>query len=410
MSDAVEIDHTNGRIKGFCDERFRPVLDEFVRNFESRDELGASISFNVDGETVVDLWGGRVSPKSDAADWQEDTVSVVFSSTKGAVALCAHLLIAEGKLDPNAGVTDYWPEFGAAGKENVTVAMMLNHSAGLPALRDKVKDGGFLDWDYMVARLAAEEPFWAPGTRNGYHMSTFGWTVGELIRRISGLSLGRFFKERIADPLGIDFHIGLPEAEHHRVARITRWAPKKGEPVSPYTRALLQDPSSIQYLALLNSGGHRTDSPDSYSAEYGAGGGITNGRALAGMYRPLANGGGELIDKDAIHRMNAVSVATGEDATLLMPTRFSLGFMLSMDNRHRETGHLESVILGKQAFGHAGAGGSIGFADPECHLGFGYTMNRMGAGILLNERGQSLVDAAYRSLGYRTNAPGFWIR
>ena len=409
MNTAVELTTTNGSIKGLCEERFQPVLDEFVRNFDNREELGASVAINVEGQNVVDLWGGKVSRKPDAGDWQEDTISVVFSSTKGAVALCAHLLIAAGKLELHAPVTDYWPEFGAAGKEDITVAMMLNHSAGLPALRDEVKQGGFLDWDYMVQRLSDEAPFWQPGTRNGYHMSTFGWTVGELVRRVSGESLGQFFQHHVAGRLGLDFHIGLPESEHHRVSRIARWAPKKGEPVSPYTEALLNDPKSIQYLALLNSGGHKVDSTESYLAEYGAGGGVTNARGLAGLYRPLANGGDGFIDGDAIELMSTASVATGEDATLLMPTRFSLGFMVSMDNRHRESGSLETVILGKNAFGHVGAGGSIGFADPDCHLGFGYTMNRMGAGILLNERGQSLVDTAYRCLGYRTNNPGFWL-
>ncbi|MBT4162299.1 MAG: beta-lactamase family protein, partial [Gammaproteobacteria bacterium] len=323
--------------------------------------------------------------------------------------LCSHLLIADGKLDLHAKVARYWPEFAVAGKEDVTVAMMLNHSAGLPALRKPIKDGGYLDWDYMTDRLAEEEPFWRPGTRHGYHMSTFGWTVGELVRRASGLSLGEFFQRRVAQPLGIDFHIGLPESEHHRVARMMRWAPKKGDPVSPFTHALLNDSKSVQYLALLNNGNHKTDAPESYAAQFGAGGGIANARGIAGLYRPLANEGGDLVDAIAIERMTSASVAGGEDATLLMPTRFSLGFMLSMDNRHRPTGELESVIMGKHAFGHAGAGGSLGFADSECHLGFGYAMNKMGAGILLNDRGQSLVDAAYQCLGYTTCEPGYWF-
>ena len=155
MSNQVDIDLTssNSSIKGQCDDRFANVLEEFTHNFEERGELGASICLNVEGETVVDLWGGKCTRRPDAADWAKDTVSVVFSSTKGAVSICAHLLIAEGRLDPRVKVTDYWPEFGAAGKEDVTVAMMLNHSAGLPALRDKVKDGGYLEWDYMDLRF-----------------------------------------------------------------------------------------------------------------------------------------------------------------------------------------------------------------------------------------------------------------
>ena len=341
-------------------------------------------------------------------------MSVVFSCTKAAVALCANMLIDQGKLDLHAPVAEYWPEFATNGKEHATVEMMLNHSVGLTAFREKLRDGGFCDWDYMVDRVAKEAPFWHPGTRNGYHMTTFGWTVGELVRRVSGQSLGTYFRKNIAEPLGLDFWIGLPDSEHGRVSRILRWKPEKGVAPAPFTAALLKDSESPQYLALLNNGGFKTDSPESYRAEYGAGGGITNGRSLAGMYTPLANGGAHkgvrLLSSDHIEQMSATSTATGEDAMLLMPSRFGLGFMRSMDNRHRETGALETLILGKGGFGHAGAGGSIGFADPDAKLAMGYTMNRMGAGILLNERGQALVDAVYKNMGYRTDVPGFWIK
>ena len=410
----IQVEIKNGFIKGRCDEKFEPVLDEFARNFNERNELGASVCINVAGETLVDLWGGMKSQGKEADSWEEDTISVVFSCTKASTALCAHMLIDQGKLELNAPVAEYWPEFASNGKEQATVAMMLNHSVGVPALREPVKEGGFLDWDYMSDRLAREAPFWKPGTRNGYHMTTFGWTVGELVRRVSGQSLGTFFRKNIAEPLHLDFWIGLPESEFSRVSRISRWKPEKGQKLASFTQALLNDRNSLQYLAFLNTGRHKTDSPDSYCAEYGAGGGIGNARSLAAMYTPLANGGQHngtrLLSSDHIDRMRAVSVATSEDATLLMPSRFSLGFMLSMDNRYRESGYMETLILGQQAFGHAGAGGSVGFADTEANLAFGYSMNRMGAGILLNERGQSLVDAAYRCLGFRTDSPGFWIK
>jgi CubicO group peptidase (beta-lactamase class C family) len=249
-------------------------------------------------------------------------------------------------------------------------------------------------------------------------MSTFGWTVGELVRRVSGRSLGTFFREEIAEPLGIDFWIGLPDREHPRVAPMIPWQPDRKAPIAAFTRALQRglkgDGESLQLLALMNNGGHRADGPESWRAEIGGGGGIANGRALAGLYTPLANGGEHagvrLVSADHVVRMSETSVATEVDATLLMPTRFGLGFMRSMDNRHREAGHMETMIIGRTAFGHAGAGGSVGFADPEARLAFGYSMNRMGAGILLNDRGQALVDATYRALGYRTNAPGAWIR
>jgi CubicO group peptidase (beta-lactamase class C family) len=396
----VEIDTRVGRarVQGRCAVGFEPVLEAFLANFAQRDEVGASVCLSVDGEAMVDLWGGWRSVPTEAepepAAWTADTVSVVFSCTKAATALCAHLLVDRGALDLHAPVADYWPEFAANGKEAVTVAMMLNHSAGVPALREPVKKGGFLDFDYMAGRLAAEAPFWAPGTRNGYHMATFGWTVGELVRRVSGRSLGTFFRDEIAGPLGIDFWIGLPDAHHHRVARVIPWAPDRKGEIPAFTRAL-------QRLAA---------GPDSWRAEIGGGGGVTNARGLSGMYTPLANGGGRLLGADHIVRMSEVSVATEEDATLLMPTRFGLGFMRAMDNRHRPAGHMETMILGRGAFGHAGAGGSVGFADPEARLAFGYSMNRMGAGVLLNERGQTLVDAAYQALGYRTDAPGVWVR
>jgi CubicO group peptidase (beta-lactamase class C family) len=418
MQSNVDIRAGKAPVQGYCAPGFERVVDAFVANFVARDEVGASVCVTVEGTTVVDLWGGFRSTAADAAPWEADTVAVVFSCTKGATALCAHLLVDRGELDLVAPVARYWPEFATNGKEAVTVSMMLNHTAGVPALREPVKKGGFLDWDYMVQRLAEEAPFWPPGTRNGYHMSTFGWTVGELVRRVSRRSLGTFFRDEIAAPLGLEFWIGLPDRYHDRVAPMIPWVPDRKSPMPAFTRGLQQGiksgGESLQLLALMNSGGHRADGPESWRAEIGGGGGVANGRALAGMYTPLANGGAHggvrLLDADHIVRMSEVSVATEIDATLLMPTRFGLGFMRSMDNRHREAGGMETMVLGRAAFGHAGAGGSVGFADPEARLGFGYAMNRMGAGILLNERGQSLVDATYRTLGYRTDAPGAWIR
>ena len=403
----------SGPVNGYFDRRFEKLAEEFVRNFEQRGEVGASVCLNIEGQTVVDMWGGMRDPET-GDHWQEDTLSIVFSCTKAATALCAHMLIERGQLDPNAKVTDYWPEFGQNGKENTTVLMMLNHSAALPALREPVKPGGYNDWDYMVERLAAESPFWEPGTRNGYHMITYGWTVGELVKRVSGKSLGTFFKDEIADPLGIDFWIGLPADKEPRVANMIPFAPDASVIPTDFVKALVSDPESIQYLSFLNSGGHLVDSRAAHAAEIGGGGGIANGRALAGMFKPLANDGKagsvELLSGDTIKRISAVSMATQCDATLLIPTRFAQGFMVSMDNRGRSTGDQETALLGREAFGHVGAGGSIGFADPECRMGFGYSMTQMGAGLMLNERGQSLVDAAYKSVGYRTNSPGFWVR
>lgn len=403
----------NGRVSGYCDPKFQAVADEFIRNFDKRNEVGASVCTRIEGEAVVDLWGGRFTADSDKA-WQEDTISIIFSCTKAATALCAHLLIDRGELDLQAPVTRYWPEFGKNGKEDVTVLMMLNHSVGLPAFREPIKEGGYYDWDYMIKRLEEEEPFWQPGIRNGYHMISFGWTVGELVRRVSGRSLGTFFREEVAEPLGLEFWIGLPEQFEDRVSPMIPFVPDGSGPVSDFINALLSDPSSISSLSWLNSGGHTPDTRAAHAAEIGGGGGISNARSLSNMFVPLANRGSygekQLISAESIARMSQISMATQLDATLLIPTRFALGFMKSMDNRRGKPGNTDSAILGDAAFGHVGAGGSIGFADPDDNLAFAYTMNRMGEGILLNERGQSLVDAAYRSLDYRTDEPGIWIK
>ncbi len=288
--------------------------------------------------------------------------------------------------------------------------MMLDHSVGLPACRTPLRWGGAYDWDYMVDVLANEEPFWKPGIRNGYHMINFGWTVGEIVRCVSGSSLGTFFRAQVARPLGIDFWIGLPEEREARVAPMMMFTPEAGERLTEFTQAIFGDPQSIPALSLLNGGGFDPNSREGHAAEIGGAGGISNARGLAGLYAPLAEGGGQLVDRKQLTRMGEVAMATNEDATLLIPTRFALGFMKSMDNRKRAHGDRDSVILSAAAFGHVGAGGSIGSADPREGLASGYSMNRMGYGVLLNERGQSLVDAAYRALGYQSNASGVWTR
>ena len=402
-------------IDGSCDPRFARVREEFERNFAERGEVGASVCVIVDGEPVVDLWGGVARPDT-GTPWERDTVSIVYSCTKGATALCAHLLADRGQLDLDAPVVRYWPEFGQAGKESITVAMLLNHQAGLPAVRRPLPHRAFHNWELMTTALAAEAPFWTPGTRNGYHLITFGWLVGEVVRRVSGRSLGTFFREEVAEPLGLDFWIGLPEAVEARVApMIAADPPGPADPPTPFFQAAMTDPECIQALGLLNVGGYlgEVDARESHAAEIGGAGGITNARGLAGMYAPLACGGEHrgvrLVGRATLARMAAVASATGEDATLLVPSRFGLGFMKSIDNRRQPPGRQDSGILSEAAFGHAGAGGSLGFADPDARLSFGYSMNRMGPGILLNPRGQSLVDATYRSLGYSAGASGAWL-
>ena len=196
-------------IKGICHEDFQNVAETFAINFDKYTEIGSSLCVIADGEVTVDLFAGYTSDQKNV-EWNENTLAVAFSCTKAAVALCAHILIDKGLLNAQEKVTKYWPEYGMNGKEDTTIEMILNHSAGLPALKTKVKDGGFLDWDYVVNLLENEAPFWKPGDQTGYHMMTTGWLIGEIIRRISGKSLGQFFKDEISDPLNLEYWIGLP--------------------------------------------------------------------------------------------------------------------------------------------------------------------------------------------------------
>lgn len=413
MNDLETLQKTTpaGEIGGSFEPRFAALAAAFEANFVDHGEVGASVCVTLDGERVVDLWGGTKNAKEQSA-WTEDTVSVIFSSTKGAVALAAHTLISAGELDVNAPVKKYWPEFAVNGKEEATVRMMLDHSVGVPCMRERLADGGCCDWNYMVEKVAEEAAFWKPGTRNGYHMMNFGWTVGELVRRVAGESLGTYFHNAIAAPTGAEVWIGLPEAVEPRVAPMIPHRPDKGAPIGPFTRALLEDNQSIQALALFNNGGFNPNSRACRAAEIGGGGAVANARGLATIYTPFACGGSlngrTYVDPDTLASMAEVAVATHEDATLLIPTRFSLGFMKSIDNRHDLGVDQDSAIMGSAAFGHVGAGGSIGFADPAMRMSFGYTMNRMGPGILMNRRGQSLIDAAYQAVGCVSNRSGVW--
>lgn len=396
-------------VKGSCDPKFAELKDAFERNFAERGEVGASVCLSVNGETKVDLWGGKANPDT-GEDWQEDTISIVFSCSKAAVSLCAHILIDRGQLNPSALVADYWPEFARNRKETTTVQMMLNHESALPTLRDPVKPGGYLDWDYMIRRLEDEEAFWEPGTRNGYHMINFGWTVGELVRRVSGKSLGTFFRDEVAARTGARFWLGLPQDADVHIAPVRTYDPQPTDVPTEFTVRLMTDPDSIQHKSFMNSGGWDFNDRTSQAAEIGGGGGLSNARGQVAMFTPLAMNDGTLVSSERLANMTMVSTATQRDATLLIPTRFASGFMKSMDNRGLNLGPGTSAIIGGRAFGHVGAGGSIGFADPECAMAFSYTMNQMGGGLLLNERCQSLIDAAYRAIGYRTNAPGAWVQ
>ena len=387
-------------IHGECDPAFQAVRDEFERNFTERGDLGASVCLIVEGETVVDLWGG-LSDAGTGKPWERDTIVSLMSVTKGATALCAHMLHDRGLLDFDAPVVHYWPEFGKHGKDAITVRMVLTHQAGVPAIRKPVPPGKFYDWEWVIAALEDERPFWEPGTAVGYHALTFGFLVGELVRRISGKSLGAFFRDEVAGPLGLDFWIGCPDAEHARVSPLIL------EPDNPMLQLLEADPDpqSAFRLAFVNNGGILEpggwDSPAVYRAEFGSAGGLGNARSIAGMYAPLSLDGSidglRLVSPEALYLMGRTESSLAIDGTVKVPLgRFSLGF----DKDVTDMG------LPMAAFGHVGWGGANGFADPSSGLAFGYAMNRMSA----TDRWESLARAAYRSLGYRESRHGVWMR
>jgi CubicO group peptidase (beta-lactamase class C family) len=392
-----------GRIEGHCAPEFAGVLDAFRANFVERREAGASVCITREGTTLVDLWGGIAEPAT-GRRWERDTLCVVYSCTKGAAALVANMLAERGAIDMHEDVAArLWPDFGRNGKAGTTLAMMLSHASPVPGLRDPIRPGGILDWDHMVDRVAAEPAWWAPGTGQGYHALTYAWTVGQVVRLAAGKPLGHVFREEIAEPLGLDFWIGLPAAHEPRVVPLIAPDPAENDPRSRFLAAI-SEPGSLANLMVFNSGGLDVNAPEFHAAEIASGNGIANGRSPAGLYRPLANGGMGIVSGETIAAMARVAAATHVDATLRRPMRFGLGFMRSTVDPVTGGG----AVIGEHGFGHVGSGGSIGFADPEARMSFGYAMNRSGPIGLLNDRGQTLVDAAYRSIGWSSRATGAW--
>jgi CubicO group peptidase (beta-lactamase class C family) len=381
-------------IEGTCDARFARVREAFEENFVSRRETGASISIALDGRTVVDLWGGWAD-KAQMRPWTRDTIVNVYSTTKGLTAICAHRLAAEGRLDLDAPVANYWPEFAAKGKQRIAVRALLNHRAGLPAIRKPLVPEDLYDWRTMTDALAAEEPWWGPGTKHGYHALTFGYLVGEVIRRITRKSIGSYFRDEIAAALKIDAYIGLDARDDSRVAQMIGAPPPAPGEFNLFAEAA-KHPESVTAKTFMNPlvlSMATVNSREWRGAEIPAANGHTNGRALARLYGAMARGGE--IDGVRVVESREISAchteeSRGPDAVLLIPTRFSAGFMLSQPG--------EEMGPSPRAFGHPGAGGSLGFADPEAKIGFGYTMNRMGGGILLDPRTKALIAAVYASV------------
>jgi CubicO group peptidase (beta-lactamase class C family) len=383
------------RIEGTCDARFARVKEAFAENLEKRNEYGAAAAVTVDGRMVVDLWGGYAN-KARTRAWTHDTLANVFSTTKGLTAICAHRLAAERKLDLDAPVARYWPEFAQNGKQGITIRQLLNHRAGLPAVRERLQADSYYDWNYMVGLLAAERPFWEPGSRHGYHAITFGWLVGEIIRRITGKSVGSYFNDELARPLGLDCHIGLPAADDDRCAEIRQAPPPAPGEFNLFEFATKNRESLTARVFLNPSNGLRGEVINSRGwrgAEIPAANGHTTARALARLYGALARGG----EIEGVRVMAPEEISNcyheesfGIDEVLTITTRFSTGFMLTQPN--------DQWGPNARTFGHPGAGGSLGFADPEAKIGFGYIMNKMGSGILVDPRARALFEAVYSSM------------
>ncbi len=405
-------------IDGSCDPRFASVREVFEEKLASQAVVGAAIAFTLDGLPVVDLWGGYAD-EDRTREWRHDTIVNTYSTTKGMTAICAHRLVEQGRLDLDAPVATYWPEFASSGKEDLPVRYLLTHQAGLPAIREPLPTEALYDWDAMCAALAATEPWWKPGERHGYHPMTFGFLVGEVIRRIDGRSVGRLFQDEIARPLGADFHIGLDPRHHERVSDLigsiagtsrrrsgeadrakddpsqSRPTPRFKGPLADFMRDIA-DPSTMVGAAFNNPkipyGAHNSEAWR--RAELPAANGHGTARALARIYGALARGGEvdgvRILETETIRRARSEQVS-GPDAVLgQMPMRYGLGFMLRSD--------FMPLSPNEGAFGHSGAGGSIGLADPETRVGFGYVMNRMQASFIGGETGFAVLKAFFDAL------------
>jgi len=366
---------------GRCHPQFETVRSAFAQNFAEGREDGASVALMHRGELVVDLWAASAG----ARPWDRDTLVTVFSATKGAASLAVAMLVDRGLLDYDQPVARYWPEFGQAGKESISVAQLMSHQAGLPVIDPELPENAAADWELMVKALERQRPIWTPGTRAGYHAVTFAWLVGELVRRACGVRIGRFVRETIADPLGLDFWIGTPESEQHRITPVIPKPPpaELARPSSLFVRAMaLGSPPLAPPL----------DTASARALELASTNGCTNARSLATMYGTLALGGGALITPATLTCASAERWA-GIDAVTGMACRYACGFQLPVP------GGRYSWSDNPRAFGHTGAGGSLGFADPDAGFGFGYTMTRILPTAGADPRWQRLVQAVRQAIG-----------
>ncbi|WP_397378783.1 serine hydrolase domain-containing protein [Pseudomonas sp.] len=373
------------QIQGYFDLKFEALRDALAALFDDPQERGMALCVQIGGETVVDLWAG-VADKEGQYAWHSDTILNLFSCTKTFTAVTALQLVGEGKLELDAPVARYWPEFAANGKEKITLRHLLSHQAGLPALRQMLPAEALYDWPTMTCALAAEQPWWALGEGHGYAPITYGWLVGEVLRRVEGRGPGESIVARTATPLGLDFHVGLTDEDFERVAIISRGKGNFGDAAAQrLLKTMMSEPAAMSTRAFTNPPSimTSTNKPEWRRMQQPAANGHGNARSLAGFYTGLLDG--RLLESELLNELTREH-AQGEDKTLLTQTRFGLGCMLDQPDVANAT-----YGMGPRAFGHPGAGGSIGFADPERDVAFGFVTNNLGPFVLMDPRAQKLA-------------------
>ena len=371
-------------IHGEYDKKFESIVDSYEKQFKLGLDIGSSLAVTCEGETVVDIWAGSRN-KSKSLPWEEDTIVNVFSSTKNATSLCAYVLADRGQLDFSAPVAKYWPEFAKKGKGSILVSHIMSHSSGLPGWDEPVLGQDLYDSDKVAALFEEQEPWWVPGTALGYHAISIGNLMGEIIKRISGKTIGNFFREEIAEPLDIDFHIGLADKHHSRVAEIHQAVESNPEDIFE-----LEEGSVMQKVFANGIVASDALTPEWRRAEIPAAGGHGNGRSIAESMALMANSGtykGKRIFSDQLMKFVLEEQISGNDLVLVEPLRWGIGFGLPIENASW-MGYLE-----EGACFWAGWGGSISIADTTKRVSFGYSPCLMEEDVIGAERSQNLVSA-----------------
>ena len=401
-------------IKGYCDPKFQNVYDAFANSIKSEFETGAALAIEHQGNMIVNLWGGHQDAQKTKA-WEENTLVNVFSVTKGVTATCISRLIDQGKLDPDKRVGHYWPEYSCNGKEDTKVSDLLCHRAAMFGFKEGIPLGSFQDWNKFIQQLQLQTPYRKPGISQGYHALTFGWLVGELIRRVDGRSVGQYFKEEIAEPLNIDFHIGLDEIDFIRCAdmlMIERDSMQLPGQFLRYVPSFLLPKRLKNFKTALISGDfleafqEREDDDNNYvnsldwrKAEIPSANGHGTAKSLARLYGILSNG----CVRDEISIMSEASLqhaitphSSGPDSVLFgAPIKFGLGYELAQGIS--SLGNI-SPILNNKMFGHAGVGGAVAFGDPEKGIGYGFICNQQHNPRELYRTSNLLTEELYSSI------------